>query len=139
MAGNGKVMALKLRIPGWALSEGVRVVVNGEEWHSCAAAAGHLAGSFCTVQRTFAAGQLLALADLLATNCALPLHVKQHPLDANIGSLRCGLHVWYQGIWCSWSCQCLFVRSGYRTTEPISHPCMYNPCQCSFPHIIACN
>lgn len=53
---GGRELALKLRIPGWAVGEGVRVEVNGEPWESCAAAGQHLAGSFCTVRRAFAAG-----------------------------------------------------------------------------------
>ena len=49
-------ITLKLRIPSWAVSSGVRVEVNGESWADCAAAAGPQAGSFCTVRRRFAAG-----------------------------------------------------------------------------------
>lgn len=49
-------ITLKLRIPSWAVSSGVRVKVNGESWADCAPAAGPQAGSFCTVRRQFAAG-----------------------------------------------------------------------------------
>lgn len=49
-------VTLKLRIPSWAVSSGVRVEVNGQSWADCAPAAGPQAGSFCTVRRRFAAG-----------------------------------------------------------------------------------
>ena len=65
---------MKLRIPGWARGEGVRVEVNGEEWGGCRAAATHLAGSTCTVRRSFAAGAAL----LCAREC--PCHDDLHVL-----------------------------------------------------------
>lgn len=49
-------IALKLRIPSWALSSGMQVEVNGQPWADCAPAAGPQAGSFCTVRRQFAPG-----------------------------------------------------------------------------------
>ena len=49
-------IALKLRIPSWALSSGVRVMVNGQSWAGCSPTAGPQAGSFCTVRRVFSAG-----------------------------------------------------------------------------------
>ena len=43
-------LLLKLRIPSWLdEARGASVRVNGEEWTGCKAAAGHMAGSFCTV------------------------------------------------------------------------------------------
>ena len=50
-------LLLKLRIPSWVdETRGPEVIVNGEEWAGCQAAAGHMAGSFCTVNRSFSAG-----------------------------------------------------------------------------------
>lgn len=75
---GGKEVALKLRIPSWAVGEGVRVEVNRQEWGSCRAAA-HLAGSYCTVRRAFAAGSFaaplacLAAAVLWACLCSVDL------------------------------------------------------------------
>ena len=53
---SGKLL-LKLRIPAW-LNEarGASIMVNGVPWAGCQAAAGHMAGSFCTVDRVFTAG-----------------------------------------------------------------------------------
>ena len=53
---SGKLL-LKLRIPAWLdEARGASVTVNGEAWAGCQAAAGHMAGSFCTVDRVFTAG-----------------------------------------------------------------------------------
>ena len=32
------------------------MLVNGQPWEECQAAAGHMAGSYCTVEREFRAG-----------------------------------------------------------------------------------
>jgi len=53
---SGKLL-LKLRIPSWVdEAKGATVMVNGEAWTGCEAAAGHMAGSYCTIERTFSAG-----------------------------------------------------------------------------------
>ena len=53
---SGKLL-LKLRIPSWiGEARGASVMVNGKAWAGCQAAAGHMAGSFCTVERNFTAG-----------------------------------------------------------------------------------
>lgn len=53
---SGKLI-LKLRIPLWVdEARGVTVMVNGEAWTGCEAAAGHTAGSYCTIKRTFRTG-----------------------------------------------------------------------------------
>ena len=50
-------LALKLRIPSWAdEARGASVHVNGELWEECQAAAGHMAVSYCTVERDFRPG-----------------------------------------------------------------------------------
>ena len=50
-------LAMKLRIPSWAdEARGASVLVNGELWEECQAAAGHMAGSYCTVERSFRGG-----------------------------------------------------------------------------------
>ncbi|CAL8460830.1 g361 [Coccomyxa elongata] len=54
-------IALKLRIPSWAVSSGVRVEVNGQPWAGCTPTAGPQAGSFCTVRRVFSAGDRVVL------------------------------------------------------------------------------
>lgn len=54
--GPSSEIALKLRIPGWAVSEGVSVRVNEEDWAVCSNSAGPQAGSFCTVHRSFSPG-----------------------------------------------------------------------------------
>ncbi len=102
---------LKLRIPGWAVGEGVRVEVNGEPWDSCAAAAQHLAGSFCTVRRTFAAG--VVLQRLLAYLPRLP----------NVLWRNCVLCV--QAMLCIWSCQCPSAQSACRMTAQSTPPCTW--------------
>ena len=50
-------LALKLRMPSWS-DEARRpsVLVNGKLWEECQAAIGHMAGSFCTVEREFCPG-----------------------------------------------------------------------------------
>ena len=57
MQATSAKLALKLRIPSWAdEARGASVLVNGEPWEGCQAAAGHMAGSHCTVERDFRAG-----------------------------------------------------------------------------------
>lgn len=61
-------LSLKLRIPAWVdEARGSSIAVNGEPWAGCQAAAGHMAGSYCTVESTFSAG-----AAACCTAVALP-------------------------------------------------------------------
>ena len=57
MQDTSRKLLLKLRIPSWLdEARGASVVVNGEAWAGCQVAAGHMAGSFCSIERTFTAG-----------------------------------------------------------------------------------
>ena len=50
-------LALKLRIPSWVdEAREASVLLNGELWEECQAAAGHMAGSYCTVDHNFHPG-----------------------------------------------------------------------------------
>ncbi len=68
-------IALKLRIPSWAVSSGVRVDVNGQPWKGCTPTAGPQAGSFCTVRRVFSAG-------VASPHPLFPL-LRHHPFHTN--------------------------------------------------------